>query len=108
MPKRSITDADHHCHAAGCTVHVPPEMLMCKFHWFQVPLPLRNRVWATYREGQCNDLSPSAEWHDAADRAVCAVADRTTPIPLHKHFKHFMETAADAYEFDGKEPLHND
>lgn len=43
----------HTCHAVGCERSVPPQMLMCKPHWFKVPLQLRNRVWATYQDGQC-------------------------------------------------------
>lgn len=41
----------HTCHAIACEVPVPPEMLMCKPHWFRVPLILRARVWAEYRKG---------------------------------------------------------
>ena len=26
----------HTCHAKGCPVPVPPEMLMCRRHWFAV------------------------------------------------------------------------
>jgi hypothetical protein len=69
--------AAHHCHARGCRVPVPPEMLMCKRHWFMVPKPIRNRVWAAYRAGQCYfDPLPSAEWHEAADAAVRVVAEK--------------------------------
>lgn len=66
----------HHCHARRCTVLVPPKMLMCPRHWFMVPKPLRDRVWATYRAGQCDDKNPSLAWHDAADAAIKAVWER--------------------------------
>lgn len=65
----------HHCHAEGCRVAVPPEMLMCKRHWFMVPKALREEVWRTYRPGQCDDKTPSEEWHKAADAAIKAVSD---------------------------------
>ena len=71
---------NHHCHAHGCEVPVPPEMLMCKRHWFMVPKPIRDRVWATYRPGQCDDKDPSDPWHEAADAAIAAVyAKERTP-----------------------------
>lgn len=68
--------AGHHCHARFCPVGVPPKMLMCRRHWFMVPKPLRDAVWATYRPGQEIDKQPSAEWHEAADAAIRAVAER--------------------------------
>lgn len=64
----------HHCHALNCQVPVPPEYLMCKSHWGLVPENIKRAVWANYREGQCDDKRPSAEWHEAADAAIGAVA----------------------------------
>lgn len=72
-PKQERRDA-HHCHARRCAAHVPPERLMCRGHWFMVPKRVRDAVWATYREGQCDDMSPSKEWHQAADAAIGFVA----------------------------------
>lgn len=66
----------HHCHATRCRVSVPPEMLMCRRHWFMVPRDVRLKVWATYRQGQCDDLNPSAAYCRAAKAAVVAVATR--------------------------------
>jgi hypothetical protein len=67
---------EHHCHAVGCEMPVPPEMLMCHQHWYMVPKRHRNAVWAAYREGQCDDMRPSAAWFIAAERAITAVAVR--------------------------------
>jgi hypothetical protein len=53
---------------------VPPEMLMCKVHWFKVPAVIRERVWQTYRTGQCDDKNPSVEWMAAADAAIGFIA----------------------------------
>ena len=64
----------HRCHARGCTVRVPPEMLFCKRDWFRVPLKIRRAVWASYRPGQCDDMDPSESWHEAADAAIGYVA----------------------------------
>lgn len=66
----------HTCHATGCSVAVPPEMLMCKRHWFMLPKPLRDRVWRTYRRGQCDDWEISHDYAEAARRAVEYVARR--------------------------------
>lgn len=67
---------EHHCHARNCGVATKPEMLMCFRHWRMVPRDLQRRVWATYRDGQCDDKQPSREWHAAADAAIAAVAEK--------------------------------
>lgn len=64
----------HHCHATGCTVRVPPEMFMCKRHWFTLPKAMRDRVWKTYRAGQCDDWEISHEYAEAARAAVQFIA----------------------------------
>lgn len=65
----------HHCHARGCEVSVPPEMLMCRRHWFMVSKRVRDAVWRAYRPGQCDDKLPSESWHKAADAAISEVAE---------------------------------
>jgi hypothetical protein len=71
----------HTCHALGCETPCKPEFLMCLKHWRMVPLKLQQRVWATYRHGQCDDKSPSEQWHEAADAAIAAVALRAGHPP---------------------------
>jgi hypothetical protein len=66
----------HTCHARACTVHVPPELLMCAVHWAMVPRDLQRAVWDHYRPGQERDKDPSPWWVDAADAAIIAVAQR--------------------------------
>jgi hypothetical protein len=44
-------DDRHDCPLRRCPVTVPPERLMCRMHWYQVPKPLRDAVWATWRSG---------------------------------------------------------
>jgi hypothetical protein len=39
----------HTCHARGCALSVPPELLMCHRHWQMVPREIQRRVRATYR-----------------------------------------------------------
>lgn len=72
----------HNCAAIGCHKQVAASMLMCRAHWYQVPLPLRNLVWAAFRnyETACKRSSSKiqAEMLDklrtAQDAAVSAVA----------------------------------
>lgn len=70
---------EHHCHARGCKVQVPPELLMCKRHWFMVSAATRKAVWKHYRKGQCDDKSPSREWLRAATRAIREVWEKDRP-----------------------------
>lgn len=41
-----------------------------------VPKPLRDAIWRTYRDGQCDTFDPSAEYCQAARAAVIAVAGK--------------------------------
>lgn len=66
----------HHCHATGCTARVPPEMFMCRRHWFMLPKLMRDDVWRTYRAGQCNDWAISHSYADAARAAIRYVAEK--------------------------------
>jgi hypothetical protein len=63
----------HTCHAINCYTPVPPQMLMCKRHWYMVPKSIREAVWANYRVGQCDDKAPSYAWRDAAYDAILSV-----------------------------------
>lgn len=60
----------HTCHAAGCEARVPPEMFMCKRHWFMLPKRIRDRIWAAYRPGQCDDWEISHVYAETAKEAV--------------------------------------
>jgi hypothetical protein len=66
----------HHCHATGCTVTTRPEMFMCRRHWFMLPKPMRDEIWRTYRQGQCEDWQISSAYADAARAAVRYIARR--------------------------------
>lgn len=52
---------EHTCHANFCTTPCKPSRLMCAKHWAMVPKPQQDRVYATYRPGQCDDMRPSPE-----------------------------------------------
>ena len=64
----------HTCHATDCNVNVPPKMFMCRRHWFSLPSRMRARIWATYRQGQCDDWQISNAYAEAARDAVRFVA----------------------------------
>ncbi len=64
----------HRCHADGCEVPVRPSLLMCRRHWFMVPKPLRDAIWATYRPGQEHDKRPSPEYLETMKEAIRVVA----------------------------------
>lgn len=69
--------AEHTCHAEGCTTPCPPRHLMCGRHWRMVPPRLQRAVLATFNPRQCSPRSgvrPSRAWHDAANRAIAAIA----------------------------------
>lgn len=71
----------HHCHATECKEEVPPEMFMCRSHWFSLPKSMRNRIWMTYRVGQCDDMNPSKEYCQIAKECVTYIANREGKIP---------------------------
>lgn len=39
----------HPCFAPDCAELVRDDLLMCRRHWYRVPLHLRRAVWAAYR-----------------------------------------------------------
>ena len=50
---------------------------MCRAHWRLVPRDLQRDVWATYQRGQeRGEHRPTKAWHEAADAAIAAVAER--------------------------------
>jgi len=66
----------HHCHATNCNIEVIPEMFMCRKHWFMLPKTIRNKIWATYRNGQCDDMNPSKSYCETAKNAVIWLANK--------------------------------
>lgn len=59
----------HVCHWPGCDREVPAHVWGCRPHWFRLPKPIRNRIWATYRAGQEITKTPSREYVAAAQAA---------------------------------------
>ena len=69
---------------------LPPEMWGCRKHWFMVPKPIRDRIWRTYRVGQCDDMNPSRGYLLAAKEAVVAVAKKEGREPNTTLYDHFL------------------
>jgi hypothetical protein len=68
---------DHVCHWPGCGRQVPPAMWGCREHWFSLPKPLRDRIWATYRPGQEEGAAAvSTAYLDAADAVQAWIRSR--------------------------------
>lgn len=57
--------ADHTCPAKGCDRTVPRSALACRDHWFSVPKPMRDELWAAYR-----DAGMGSARHSAAVTAI--------------------------------------
>lgn len=66
----------HTCHATDCTVKVSPLLFMCRRHWFSLPMAMRDRIWRTYRPGQCDDWNISHEYAEAARDAIRFLAQK--------------------------------
>lgn len=50
---------EHTCHHPTCDRRVPPKMLACRPHWYELPPQLRAAIWHHYRPGQEVDKRPS-------------------------------------------------
>lgn len=72
--------SDHTCHAWSCNKAVPPKMFMCKSHWFQLPKPLREAIWANYVPGQEIRKDPTAEYIQTALTACKFIAEREAKV----------------------------
>lgn len=66
--RRARQTRDHTCHWPGCQKQVPPARWGCSTHWFKLPKPLRNELWAAYIPGQEARMDPSAEYLEVARR----------------------------------------
>lgn len=71
-----MTVGAHKCPAPGCEKAIPRHMLACRQHWFQIPKPLRDDVWAAYDNGRGMG---SAE-HSVAVAGACAFLRKEVPL----------------------------
>ncbi len=91
------------CTAEGCAVTVERGKLMCKGHWFSLPKPLRDEIWASWRAmnegGRNHGRSPTQQlerirhYRDAVRGAV-AYLRGVPPTPA-------AAMATTAYDSDG-------
>lgn len=72
--RRQAQNRNHECHWPGCTKQVPPAMWGCSQHWFKLPRPLRNKIWAAYRPGQEVDQRPSRAYVEVAQEVLAWIA----------------------------------
>lgn len=59
----------HECHWPGCKKQVAPAMWGCSKHWFTLPHPIRNAIWANFEIGQEKSKKPSEKYIAAAKAA---------------------------------------
>jgi hypothetical protein len=57
----------HRCPGRGCDAMVPYDQLACRPHWYSLPQPIRNRIWATWHRGRG---AQSQAHNDAVSEAV--------------------------------------
>jgi len=67
------------CAVKGCDYDVSPNVLLCTSHWLKVPKATKRRVYQNYRSGQDRGGRPTADWLNAAAKAVDAATRSTLP-----------------------------
>lgn len=83
------------CRHPRCETPIAPHELACRTHWYQLPTPLRNRIWRHYRHdpGGPHHLAAVADairhWDPPAVQLRCAgckqytdFTDETTGQPI--------------------------
>jgi hypothetical protein len=65
----------HLCPAKRCEIDVPDHMLMCRWHWYMVPAPLRRSVNRAYARGAGLGTAQLAAAQQLAIRAVNELID---------------------------------
>ena len=53
--RRARTAATHGCAAPGCNERVGKAMLMCRTHWFRLPVALRDAVTSAWKAERMGD-----------------------------------------------------
>lgn len=71
----------HLCHWPSCKTEVPPRLWGCRQHWYALPKPLRDRLWATYESGQEITKTPSLEYLRVAADVQRWIQDKAQCTP---------------------------
>lgn len=66
--RRATQTRPHHCHGRmpGCRGECPPAMWGCLPCWRKLPKRLRDAIWAAYRPGQEDNMTPSPKYLEVA------------------------------------------
>jgi len=70
----------HNCAAMNCRKEIPARYLMCRDHWYKVPLAIKNEVTAAYQN--CSTEDP--EYRYAVVRARHAIAMKEGLLTLEQ------------------------
>lgn len=76
--KSQVQERIHACHWPECDTQVPPAKWGCKWHWFQLPISIRNKIWAAYRPGQEKNMKVSRAYITAAREAQAWIRTTTS------------------------------
>jgi hypothetical protein len=60
--------ARHKCPVEDCVLFCDWHVLMCRNHWFMVPVPVRNLIWKLWDNGRMQD-----GYHNARREAIDTV-----------------------------------
>jgi len=70
---------DQQCPVPGCTARVrSPQQLMCRVHWFAVPVEIRSRVWSAWRRWRRDFMEREAlkDYKSARNAAISAASGK--------------------------------
>lgn len=81
---------EHHCHAHGCTVAVPPKLFMCKAHWHALSKPVRDAIWREYTPGQERTKRPSNRYMAVQRWAIATLAFKPNDETAAKDAAHYL------------------
>lgn len=94
--------SEHHCHAIGCEIPVPPKMFTCRRHWYMLPKAMRDEIWENYRPGQEIDKSPTGAYLVAACKARMYLAEKEGKTD-HRDYAWCARVVREAQEQAGTE-----
>ena len=105
----------HTCHAHGCDVAVPPNMFMCKRHWYSLSKAIRDAIWREYTPGQERTKAPTMRYLAVQQFAICRAAfkpnDEAAALVCEQHLsraQYWREAAIAAGAGDPLEGLLSD
>ena len=64
------------CPVDDCGKKIPPHMFSCRQHWFSLPKPARDLIWAAWRQYQA-DLIPIEKLREIQNMAIAGCGAAT-------------------------------